>query len=488
MLARVAETVERFRMFARGQRVGVAVSGGADSVCLLHVLQELAPRWDLELSVLHVDHRLRGAESDADAQFVSDLAARLGLEIRIHQVEVRGLALETGDNLEQAARQVRRAFFLELIRSGMLDRVALGHTRSDQAETVLFRFLRGSGTMGLAGMRPCSLEGLVRPLIQVGRAEVEQFLRDRGIAWREDSSNRDPGFARNRIRHDLLPALKWDWNPALEEILARAAQVAQDEEDYWRSVVEETAKGNLVLRPPAVLFRADWLAGLNPAVARRVTRAAIQRAKGDLRRIDLQHVEQILELARSQGGEGRRQIPGLEACRSCDWMRLAPPTQAPGDYDLELAAPGSQAAPGSGCEVELELLPPGMPCGYNEREGELLDWGRISGTLRLRNGRRGDRYRPVGHATEASVRALLREAGVPRWERRQWPLLTCGGQIVWVARFGPAAECAATPESHSVLRVREIRKMPEYFDLKFGRWRPIVVERDSAGGAGGGGL
>lgn len=488
MLARVAATVERFRMFARGQRVGVAVSGGADSVCLLHLLLELAPQWDLQLSVLHVDHRLRGAESDADAQFVSAMASGLGLGMRSHQAEVRGLALETGDNLEQAARQVRRAFFLELIRSGVLDRVALGHTRSDQAETVLFRFLRGSGTMGLAGMRPYSAEGLVRPLIQVGRAEVEQFLRDRGIAWREDSSNRDPAFARNRIRHDLLPALKRDWNPALEGILARAAQVAQDEEDYWRSVVEEAAAENLVVRPPAVLFRADWLAGLNPAVARRVTRAAIRHAKGDLRRVDLQHVEQILELARNDRGEGRRQIPGLEACRSCDWMRLAPPTPAPGDYDLELSAPGCQAAPGTGCEVELELLPPGMAYGYNEREGELLDWGRISGTLRLRNGRPGDRYRPVGHASEARVRALFREAGVPRWERRQWPLLTCGGQIVWVARFGPAAEYAATPASRSVLRVREIRKMPEYFDLKFGRWRPIVLERDSAGRAGGGGL
>ena len=253
-------------------------------------------------------------------------------------------------------------------------------------------------------------------------------------------------------------------------------------------MVEEAAAGNLVARPPAVLFRADWLAGLNPAVARRVTRAAIQRAKGDLRRIDLQHVEQILELARSHRGEGRHQIPGLEACRSCQWMRLSPPSQEPGDYDLELSAPGPHAAPGAGCEVELELLPPRIDCGYNEREGELLDWGRISGTLRLRNGRPGDRYRPVGHATEASIGALFREAGVPRWERRQWPLLTCGGQIVWVARFGPAAGYAATPESRSVLKVREIRKMPEYFDLKFGRWRPIVIERDSAGRAGGGGL
>jgi tRNA(Ile)-lysidine synthase len=176
--------------------------------------------------------------------------------------------LETGDNLEQAARRVRQGFFLGLIQSGVLDRVALGHTRSDQAETVLFRFLRGAGTAGLAGIRPVTAEGLVRPLIEVGRAEVVQFLRERGVSWREDSSNQDRSFARNRIRHELLPALEREWNPALEGILAGVAKVAQDEEDYWRAVVDEMTEGNLLERPPAVLFRAEWLAGLHPAVAR----------------------------------------------------------------------------------------------------------------------------------------------------------------------------------------------------------------------------
>ncbi len=150
---RVAELIRRHAMFERGQRVGVAVSGGADSVCLLHVLVELAPRWDLRLSVLHLDHRLRGEESRGDAEFVRALAARLGLPF--HAEEAGSLA---GDNLEQAARRARRAFFLRLLADRRLDRVALGHTRSDQAETVLYRFLRGAGTAGLAGMRPVTRE------------------------------------------------------------------------------------------------------------------------------------------------------------------------------------------------------------------------------------------------------------------------------------------------------------------------------------------
>jgi tRNA(Ile)-lysidine synthase len=146
-------------MFRRGQTVGVAVSGGADSVCLLHALAELAPRWDIRLHALHLNHRLRGDESEQDAEFVRGLATRLGLPVTVQEADVGA----SSDNLEQAARDARRAFFHQTIAQGTVDRVAVGHTRDDQAETVLFRFLRGSGTAGLAGIRPVTTEGLVRP-------------------------------------------------------------------------------------------------------------------------------------------------------------------------------------------------------------------------------------------------------------------------------------------------------------------------------------
>ncbi|MGA2435564.1 MAG: tRNA lysidine(34) synthetase TilS, partial [Bryobacteraceae bacterium] len=260
MLERVRAEIARGKMFAPGARVGVAVSGGADSVCLLLVLRELAPEWDLKLCVLHVNHGLRGEESDADARFVEELAAKFGLEFHCRQADVRRIAADTGDNLEQAARRVRREFFRSFLESGRLKRVALGHTQSDQAETVLFRFLRGSGTAGLAGIRPVTPEGFVRPLLAVTRADVEEYLRARGAGWREDSSNRDLSFARNRIRHELLPTLTSGWNPALAAVLAGTASVAQDEEEYWRGVVDEVIGGQLLLKPPAVLFRAGWLA------------------------------------------------------------------------------------------------------------------------------------------------------------------------------------------------------------------------------------
>ena len=185
LLSLAAETIRRYRMFQPGQRVGAAVSGGADSVCLLHVLRELAPQWDLRLSLLHLNHGLRGEESRQDEQFVRDLAARLGIEATIRAVDVAASA----DNLEQAARYARLTFFREQLAAGEVARIATGHTANDQAETVLFRFLRGSGGAGLAAIRPVTAEGIVRPLLAAGRADVEQYLRERGIAWREDSSN-----------------------------------------------------------------------------------------------------------------------------------------------------------------------------------------------------------------------------------------------------------------------------------------------------------
>ncbi len=230
-------------MFAPGQRVGVAVSAGADSVCLLHTLAELASRWNLTVSVLHLNHQLRGKESDADEEFSRILAGQLGLQFHCRQVDVRRVAQASRDNLEQAARRVRKEFFLDFLTRGVLDRVALGHTRSDQAETVLFRFLRGAGTAGLAGMRPVTPEGFVRPLIDTTRSEIHDYLVSRGIRWREDSSNNDRAFARNRIRQDLLPALTRDWNPSLPDTLGGVALIARDEEDYWDAEVARLIAG-----------------------------------------------------------------------------------------------------------------------------------------------------------------------------------------------------------------------------------------------------
>jgi tRNA(Ile)-lysidine synthase len=459
----VAEIITRYSMFQRGARVGMAVSGGADSVCLLHVLLELAPRWDLQLSVLHLNHRLRGEESDGDEDFVRELAERLELPVTVQAWDQRRQAGRPAPpNLEEAAREARLAFFAQAIESGAVERVALGHTRSDQAETVLFRFLRGAGTAGLAGIRPVTTAGIVRPLLGVERFQVEAFLLERGIEWREDSTNVSFQFARNRIRYDLLPRLARDWNPSIGETLANTADWALAEEAYWEGEIGRLAPGWMHETGGTVILQAEALRCLPVAAARRMVRHAMARVKGDLRSIDFVHIAAVMQLAAASEGHGRLQAPGLDIFRSFDWLRFARPgtdTLANRNYHFAATVPGSFEIPGSGGVIHLELVEKtetseAIDCVYNGVTGG-INWERVSGRLELRNWRPGDRYQPVGRSGEEKIKTFFQEARIPLWERRHWPVLTDDSSIVWARRFGPAERYAAHAGTRMALAIRE---------------------------------
>jgi len=454
LLERVAHTIERHGMFHAHQRVGVAVSGGADSVCLLEVMRELAPRWDLTLTVLHLDHGLRGEESRQDAEFVRELSTARGLPFILERAEL----LSAVGNLEEAAREARLQFFRRQIAAGTVDLVAVGHTRSDQAETVLFHFLRGAGTAGLAGIRPVTGDGIVRPLLGVTRAETEAFLKARGIAWREDATNASARFARNRIRHSLLPQLTREWNPALEETLAKTADWALAEEAYWKDELARLAVGCLRADGDAVLAPALALASLPLAAARRLVRHAIELAKGDLRAIGLDHVDRALELARSPQGHGRVQAPGIGITRSFDWIRFATPQPLPPAWHQPACIPGRVPLPGTPIAIQLELLEkrgtePASPSVYNS-EQDCVDGHIVSGGLFFRFWRPGDRYRPIGHSSEAKIKTLFHQARIPVWERAHWPVLAAGDFIVWTRQFGPAQAVAVSASTTRILEIR----------------------------------
>jgi tRNA(Ile)-lysidine synthase len=455
LLGSIAQTIERHAMLARGMKLGVAVSGGADSVCLLHVLLELAPRWQLRLSVLHLDHKLRGEESAGDAEFVRELAGKLGLPVTIREQEI----VAGRDNLEQAARRARLAFFRERIACGALDRVATGHTRSDQAETVLYRILRGAATAGLAGIRPIVGGQVIRPLIEVDRSEAIDYLLARGLTWREDSSNTSPRFARNRIRHELLPGLARDWNPAIGRSLAHLADWAQAEESWWGAEIDRLAGEYLIESHGSVLVRADALMRLPLAPARRLVRRAIETVKGDLRGVDFEHIGAVLALAGRQEGRGRCHLPGVEVRRSFDWLCFALPDRGTRGYCLPVEIPGSLRIPFSDSAISMELLENSetSPTPESVYNGGMacLDWEQVAGSVELRSWRPGDRYRPVGRSREEKLKALFQEARIPSWERRLWPILTAGGSILWTRRFGAAARYAAHAGSGVVMRIRE---------------------------------
>ncbi|MEO5922782.1 MAG: tRNA lysidine(34) synthetase TilS, partial [Bryobacteraceae bacterium] len=351
-----------------------------------------------------------------DEEFVAGLAAKFGLPFFRASAEV-GVG-----NLEQNARRARLDFFRGL----PAERIALGHTLDDQAETVLFRLLRGSGLSGLAGILPVTAEGLIRPMLEVRREDVRGYLRDRGIAWREDSSNSSSKFARNRIRHGLLPELAREWNPQIAGALAHLADVAYEEEVWWAG---EMAR----LEIPD--FTGGWvelpvrlLAELPRAFQRRVIRHLIHKVKGSLRGIDYSHIEAVATLVVAAGGSARIALPGLTVVRSFDWLLLRTAAPVPPEA-IAVHRAGRYAWPTLNPLIQLEIeLEQQHPQACDTLELELRGW------------RAGDEYWPLGHQRTTKLKDLFQKARVPSWRRASWPIVTGKGKILWAKEFGPSSE------------------------------------------------
>ncbi len=460
LVERVGEIITRYNMLSAADAVGVAVSGGADSVVLLDILHRLSSKLEIQLTVLHVNHCLRGPESDQDESFVRALAGSLGLEIAVERMPVQS------GNLEEQARLARRDFFRRCMERRNLKRVALGHTRSDQAETVLFRLLRGSGLAGLAGMRLVTEDGLIRPLLTSTRAEVRQWALAEGIEWREDSSNADPRFARNRLRNEAIPALTRDFNSNLEAVLAGTAELAQDEEDYWIQQIEPIYQQITKRTHLGSILQIALLDALPLAVRRRVIRRAIAEIRGNLRSIDLEHVEAILSVCSSRHGHDRVIVPGVDALRSFETLLLARPREsapAPRHYRVELSLDRSCELPLRAGFISVNRVIQQMPnCAKFEEEQELWEEvadldapvsSEVQGALAVRNWEPGDELQRPGHKGAEKIKSLFQEHRVLLWERRHWPVLVVGGEIAWVRRFGVAAKFQASADGKRKIRL-----------------------------------
>jgi tRNA(Ile)-lysidine synthase len=428
-------------MLKPGLRLAVGVSGGADSVALLRALHERSGPLGLVLHCAHMHHGLRGAEADGDLEFVRTLAAELELPFHEERVDAAAEAERAGESIEEAARRLRYRWFRRLMAMGVAEAVATAHTLDDQAETVCAKFLRGAWTEGLSGIHPVVqfAEGrIVRPLLGVKRAEVEAYLKALGQSWREDSSNRDAAFTRNRIRHELLPVLE-GWNPRLKEHLARMAVLARDEETWWQAELARVAP-QLVMegRPVRGGGRAGGgglaldvirLAALAPAMQRRLLRYAAELCVGPDGQgaLDYQSTEALRALAlEGRAGQKRELAQGLRAERTPRELRLtvqaALADEADAIADYAGPIPGEIVAPAFGVRIRMEVSPGAAPEG-------LAGSGRMA---TLRNWRPGDRVRLRYSGGPRKVKEVLERLGVTGSSRAVWPVLEVEGQIVWM--------------------------------------------------------
>ena len=389
-------------------RIGVAVSGGADSVFLLHALHQAG----LAGLILHVNHQLRAAESDEDEAFVTELSRSLDLPISTFR------DAPPEGNTEQEARNSRYAFFREAIGQGLCEAVATGHTLDDQAETVLSRFLRGAGTAGLAAILPEAPNRILRPLLDLQREAVRAWLSELRIPWREDSSNLDTRFLRNRIRLEVMPSLL-QLNPSLPVTLGSTAEWAQGEEDYWRQELDRLAADHLIVSDSTVLVETSRLRALHIAVERRLLRRAVGLVRGSLRQIDFAHIEAIRSLTCSKEGSGRVQLPGLDVYRSFDWLRLAPPghdSRLERDFEVVIRSPGLTQLPERRLAVEVKA---GIQNHVYNSDLHAIDPAKVTGDLLLRNWRPGDNLRVRGTSGAEKIKTLFQEHRIPLWERSE---------------------------------------------------------------------
>jgi tRNA(Ile)-lysidine synthase len=470
---RILATVHRHALLRDGGRVLVGLSGGADSVALLLLMRELERDGALTVAgAAHLNHQLRGAEADGDEAFCAALAGALGVPFLAERIDVGALARAQKRSVEDAARSARYGFFERAAAAAGADVIAVAHTREDQAETFLLRLLRGSGTRGLAAILPRAGR-VIRPLLDVARADLRAYLASRNQAFREDSSTADVAIPRNRIRHELIPSLESRFSPRVTDVLAREAALARQDEEFLQAEAIKLA-ARIVLTDVAVRIDAAGLNDAPRALSSRVAQAALTRLAGS-KPITCDHVERLLALA-DGAGEGRAvSLPGQYAVRAGGSIVLRPGRSrvrgGANRFAFSLSIPGEVELGPQGLAVGAELAAcladaereGGAPTEANGRPRKWAGRGSEVGVaaralelpLGVRNRRPGDRFRPLGAPGGRKLQDFLVDRKVPRDERDALPLVVDGrDRIVWVVGQSVAEDFRVTDPSQGVLLLK----------------------------------
>ena len=463
--ARVKETIQKYGMFSSGDGVLVAVSGGPDSVALLHLLSGLKEELGLRLEVAHLQHGIRGEDARQDALFVARMAEKLALPFHIKNVDLPGMRREKGKgNLEAMAREERYRFFVTAAEERAICRVATAHTRDDQVETLLMWLLRGSGRRGLGGMPPvhrlsstkdAALGGcsLVRPLIEVSRMEIVHYLMAEGLEYRTDRTNLEPGPLRNWIRLHLLPQLRERIDLHLDERLAHLADLFRDEE----GILEGMTRGCLQRLLSGEDLMRESLLRQSRAMQRRVIRLWLEETLGDLKGIGFHHVEEALRFIAQGPPQGCLSITrGWNLVKHYEAVRLEKRRrkQKPESYTYTLPTDGELVISEAGMKIQCSRSSFFPNIRSQDNLEALFDLALLPETLTVRNFRAGDRFQPLGMQGHKKVKDLFIEKRVPLSVRSTLPLILAGGEILWIPRYGRSEIAKIGPETREVLKVK----------------------------------
>lgn len=436
------------------------VSGGPDSIALLHLLNRLREDLGFGLYAGHLNHMFRGEEADADAGLVENLAGEWQIPLINQKINVPEYIRQHRLSPEQGAREVRYRFFEEAAAGVGAGKVALGHHADDQAETVLLNLIRGAGITGLSGIPPVRQGLYIRPLLKLRRSQIEQYCRTFGLPYRVDSSNLQPVYLRNRIRLELIPLLENKYNPAMVDSLNRLAEIARDEDGYLEAVslnvFEKVVKS---CETGKIIISLEKLAPYPIALKRRVIRIACRRLAGYDALPSFEQLGKALEIIGDKTGQGKVEWPaGVVLVKRYGFLEMIKNRVVPQVpfYQYVLEVPGKTPVPETGACIEAVVLDAsrvGDPRRFR-RDETVLDLEKLTGTLTVRRRKQGDVFIPLGMKGKIKLKKFFIDRKVPGEEREQIPIVTCGNDIVWVAGFQPGDPWKVTDQTRTCLYLK----------------------------------
>ena len=460
---RVNAFIREYGLLSGSEKVLVAVSGGPDSVCLLQVLNNLKDILDIQLHIAHLDHGLRGAESAAEAEYVSGLAEKLGIPVSIERQDVREWNARRKTSLEEAAREVRYRFLDGIARQVGAARVAVGHTRDDQVETTLMHYLRGAGIQGLRGLRAAAPipygskeDGIwvVRPLLKASRQETAAYCQSHDLKPCCDPSNSDTKFLRNRIRLELIPLLR-QYNPEIDDALVRLADLAGEDADFIDEQAAAVCSAVATREGFLTCLDSGKLRGLPLALQRRVFRIVLEQSYGSLRDIGASHVQALVRLLFGNTGkcvhlprgimvtnERNRMVISSQDAPACPWPALGQ------SYNLNI--PGETKLPG--WRVTADIMTENF-FRQDDIFSASFDLNKAGKSLTVRGRRSGDRFHPLGMAHSRKLQDFMVDSAVPRSWRDSVPIVCSGEQVMWVVGWRMDDRVKVTAATEGVLRL-----------------------------------
>jgi len=443
----------RHRMFLPGETVLVAVSGGPDSVAMLHALLSRREDFGIAIHLAHLNHGIRGESADMDEEFVRSLARDWNLPATVERTDVPALRRKLRMSEEEAARQIRYEFLYRTASEIGASKIAVGHTADDRAESVLMNVIRGTGIEGLGALRPVA-GNIVRPLLDTWRSEVEAYIRENRLSFRVDESNLNLAYTRNRVRHELIPLLEKHYNPRVKNALVRLAEIAQSAADFIDGATLDSI-GKITY---IGAIDAEMLCDLPEALRYQVVRSEVERIRGDLRDIEFEQIHRVVE-ALGSGYDFTITLPSgkVYAVRRGSEFRIAKKKQLPEvePFEIELKVPGRTQIPQIGLVIEAERIESPQP-KKSSLDVVLIPEDAITGTLRIRSVRPGDRIIPFGMHESKKLQDVFVDKKVPRARRALAVAVVDDEKILWVVGVVASEATRVTERTRRAIRLAAI--------------------------------